>query len=64
MNPFLGESPSSSISDVDNLSNQGAMDKATFDKGSSRGAGNHIWNAANCASFARVLDFVSVPIST
>ncbi|XP_022959124.1 uncharacterized protein LOC111460215 isoform X1 [Cucurbita moschata] len=52
-----GESPSSSISDVDNLSNQGAMDKATFDKGSSRGAGSHIWNAANSASFARVLDF-------
>lgn len=53
-----GESPSSSASDVDNLSNHGAMDKATFDKGSSHGARNHIWNAGTCTSFGRVLNFV------
>ncbi|KAL0537969.1 hypothetical protein IC582_026963 [Cucumis melo] len=52
-----GESPSSSASDVDNLSNHGAMDKATFDRGSSLGARSQIWNAGTCTSFARVLNF-------
>ncbi|XP_038874610.1 cysteine-tryptophan domain-containing zinc finger protein 3-like isoform X2 [Benincasa hispida] len=52
-----GESPSSSASDVDNLSNYGAMDKATFEKGSSHGVRSQIWNAGTCSSFARVLNF-------
>lgn len=59
MNP-LGESPSSSASDVDNLSNQAAMDKASIDKvGGFRVAGSHIANAGSCTGFSRLLDFVS-----
>lgn len=59
MNP-LGESPSSSASDVDNLNNQAAMDKDTIDKvGGSHVAGNHIANAGSCTSFLWLLDSVS-----
>ncbi|KAK6913796.1 Zinc finger, CW-type, partial [Dillenia turbinata] len=55
-----GESPSSSVSDVDNLNNQGMVDKAAFSKGI--GGNNHLV-AKNRSSFLRLLDFTQDIIS-
>ncbi|TYI38858.1 hypothetical protein ES332_A02G058100v1 [Gossypium tomentosum] len=54
-----GESPSSSISDVDNnLNNQAIVDKASLAKGNaSYVAGTHALVARNRPSFGRLLDF-------
>ncbi|KAK9161507.1 hypothetical protein Syun_007848 [Stephania yunnanensis] len=54
-----GESPSSSASDVDNLNNQGVLDKAGLGKGtnSPHVAGNHVIVARNKPNFARLLNF-------
>lgn len=57
---FLGESPSSSASDVDNLNNQAALDKPNLLKGAaSHAVGNHIVAARNRPTITRLLDFVS-----
>lgn len=62
---FSGESPSSSASDIDNLNNQGTIDKIASAKGigSPHVAGNHVIAARNRPSFVRVLNFVS-PLSS
>ncbi|KAL0457379.1 UNVERIFIED_CONTAM: hypothetical protein Slati_1077100 [Sesamum latifolium] len=52
-----GESPSSSASDVDNLNNLAAADKATLSKGSGSHAGNHVIVPRNRPNFVRLLDF-------
>ncbi|KAK8548721.1 hypothetical protein V6N12_061627 [Hibiscus sabdariffa] len=54
-----GESPSSSVSDVDNnLNNQAIVDKAPLSKGNvSHVAGTHAVVARNRPSFSRLLDF-------
>ncbi|KAK4425823.1 hypothetical protein Salat_1776300 [Sesamum alatum] len=52
-----GESPSSSASDVDNLNNLAAADKATLSKGSGSHAGNHVLVPRNRPNFVRLLDF-------
>ncbi|KAJ1407623.1 Zinc finger, CW-type [Sesbania bispinosa] len=53
-----GESPSSSASDVDNLNNQVAMDKATLLKGANaHAAGNQVISARTRPSLVRLLDF-------
>ncbi|XP_061336743.1 cysteine-tryptophan domain-containing zinc finger protein 5-like [Gastrolobium bilobum] len=54
-----GESPSSSASDVDNLNNQAAMDKATLPKGTtgSQVAGNQAISAQTRSTLVRLLDF-------
>jgi hypothetical protein len=58
---FLGESPSSSASDVDNLNNQVAMDKATLPKGTNaQVAGRHVIYVRTRPSLVRLLDFVSL----
>jgi len=58
---FLGESPSSSASDVDNLNNQIAMDKATLPKGTNANvASNHVISVRTRPSLVRLLDFVSL----
>lgn len=58
---FLGESPSSSASDVDNLNNQVAMDKATLPKGTNANvASNHVISVRTRPSLVRLLDFVSL----
>ncbi|KAK6930129.1 Zinc finger, CW-type [Dillenia turbinata] len=55
-----GESPSSSISDVDNPNNQGMVDKAAFSKGI---GGNNLLVAKKSPSFLRLLDFTQDIIS-
>ncbi|XP_073226267.1 cysteine-tryptophan domain-containing zinc finger protein 3-like isoform X2 [Cicer arietinum] len=53
-----GESPSSSASDVDNLNNQVAMDKATLPKvTSAHVAGNQVISVRTRPSLLRLLDF-------
>ncbi|CAJ2661985.1 unnamed protein product [Trifolium pratense] len=53
-----GESPSSSASDVDNLNNQVAMDKATLPKGTNAHvAGSHVISVRTRPSLVRLLDF-------
>ncbi|XP_050920853.1 cysteine-tryptophan domain-containing zinc finger protein 3 isoform X2 [Lathyrus oleraceus] len=53
-----GESPSSSASDVDNLNNQVAMDKATLPKvTNAHAAGNHVISVRTRPSLVRLLDF-------
>ncbi|KAF6171668.1 hypothetical protein GIB67_042183 [Kingdonia uniflora] len=55
-----GESSSSSASDVDNLNNQGLLDKAPSAKGVSSPhiAGNHVIVAKNRPNFMRLLNFM------
>ncbi|KAK9040855.1 hypothetical protein V6N11_015991 [Hibiscus sabdariffa] len=55
----LGESPSSSASDVDNLNHPTTADKVAFPKGlsSPQVAGNHVISARNRPSFVRLLNF-------
>lgn len=56
----LGESPSSSASDVDNLNSQAPVDKGNLSKGTgSHVAGNQVNLARNRPNFVRLLDFVS-----
>lgn len=56
----LGESPSSSASDVDNLNNQMAVDKATFPRGTNTYvSGNQVISARTHPNLVRLLDFVS-----
>lgn len=59
--PFLGESPSSSASDVDNMNNIATMDKVSVTKGvnSPQVAGNHVIPARSRPNFTRLLNFVS-----
>ncbi|KAI8534274.1 hypothetical protein RHMOL_Rhmol10G0077500 [Rhododendron molle] len=52
-----GESPSSSVSDVDNLNNQAMVDKTAISKGLVPHAGNHVIIAHNQHNFLRLLDF-------
>ncbi|KAF5182169.1 Cw-type zinc finger [Thalictrum thalictroides] len=55
-----GESPSSSASDVDNLNNQGTVDKVALAKGvgSPHVAGNHVIAAQKRPNFVRALNFI------
>ncbi|KAL3029912.1 hypothetical protein AAZX31_03G191100 [Glycine max] len=55
----LGESPSSSASDVDNVNNSTAADKVTISKSvnSPQVAGNHVISARNRPNFVRLLNF-------
>lgn len=56
----VGESPSSSASDIDNLNIQVMMERATLSKGGATHiAGNHVLVAENRPNFVRLLDFVS-----
>ncbi|KAI3783147.1 hypothetical protein L2E82_13211 [Cichorium intybus] len=54
-----GESPSSSASDIDNLNNPAAIDKAALPKGANdpQIAGNHVIAARNKPNFLRILNF-------
>ncbi|KAK4418167.1 hypothetical protein Salat_2229400 [Sesamum alatum] len=54
-----GESPSSSASDVDNLNNQAAPDKAALAKvvGSPQVSGSHIITSRSRSGFLRILNF-------
>lgn len=58
----LGESPSSSASDVDNLNNPATMDKVALTKGanSPQVTGNHVIPSRNRPNFVRLLNFVSI----
>ncbi|KAJ6817108.1 uncharacterized protein M6B38_413230 [Iris pallida] len=60
-----GESPSSSASDVDNLNNQGALDKAASTKavGSPQIAGNYVIAARNRPHFMGLLNYTNDLIS-
>lgn len=55
----LGEFPSSSASDIDNLNNQTVTDKAAPSKASHVG-GKHVIVARNHPHLVRLLDFVSL----
>ena len=59
---LLGESPSSSASDVDNLINPATLDKVPLAKriSSRQVAGNHVIVAKNRPSFVQLLNFVSI----
>ncbi|KAI4317612.1 hypothetical protein L6164_025470 [Bauhinia variegata] len=59
-----GESPSSSVSDADNLNNQGAVDhRATLPRGTgTHVAGNQVISSRNRRSFVRLLDFADEAI--
>lgn len=60
LTPFLGESPSSSASDIDNLNNVGAVDRTTLTRGySTLAANNQVISAQNRPNIVRLLDFVS-----
>lgn len=61
---LLGESPSSSASDLDNLNHQATADKAASAKvvGSPQVSGSHIITSRNRASLLRVLNYVSMTI--
>ncbi|KAI3805933.1 hypothetical protein L1987_21821 [Smallanthus sonchifolius] len=56
---LIGESPSSSASasDLDNLNNPAAADKAALVKGVNQAAGTHVIAAKNKPNFTRILDF-------
>ncbi|PPD95512.1 hypothetical protein GOBAR_DD07448 [Gossypium barbadense] len=56
---LVGESPSSSASDVDNLNHPTAADKVAFPKGvnSPQVVGNHVISARNRPNFVRLLNF-------
>ncbi|ONK62974.1 uncharacterized protein A4U43_C07F10090 [Asparagus officinalis] len=56
-----GESPSSSASDIDNLNNQGALDKAALAKaaGSPQITGTHVIAARNRPAFSRLLTYTN-----
>lgn len=58
---LLGESPSSSASDVDNVNNSTAADKVTLPKSinSPQVAANHVIAARNRPNFVRLLNYVS-----
>lgn len=61
---FVGESPSSSASDIDNLHNTAANgDKAAQAKnsGSPQLAANLVISGRNRPNFSRLLSFVSLP---
>ncbi|KAA8521818.1 hypothetical protein F0562_012491 [Nyssa sinensis] len=61
--PFvIGESPSSSASDVDNLNNPTTVDKGVLAKGvsSPQVAGNYFTAARNRSNFVHLLNFVSI----
>lgn len=58
-NHVLGESPSSSASDVDNLYNQVTMDKTALLRGMTSNAANHVTIVQNRPSMIRLLQFVS-----
>ena len=56
----LGESPSSSASDIDNLNNLAVADKATLTRGSNTHVpSNQVISARNRPNIVRLLDFVS-----
>lgn len=57
-----GESPSSSASDVDNLTHQATADKAASAKvvGSPQVSGSQIVTSRNRSGLLRVLNFVSI----
>ena len=56
----LGESPSSSASDIDNLNNLAVVDKVTMTRGSNTHvANNQVISAQNRPNIVRLLDFVS-----
>lgn len=63
MLPFrlIGESPSSSASDIDNLNNPATADKAVIPKGvaSPQVAGNHVLTGRSRSSCMRLINFVS-----
>lgn len=58
---IIGESPFSSVSDVDNLNNPTMVDKAALAKvvGSPQVAGTHVVSARNGSSFMRLINLVS-----
>lgn len=56
----LGESPSSSASDIDNLNNQALVEKAFLSKSNGLHPGNHVIAPRNHPSIFRLLDFVSL----
>lgn len=57
---YLGESPSSSSSDVDNLNNKAMADRPSLPKGAApQVVGSNIIVGLKRPSFARLLDFVS-----
>ena len=60
---FVGESPSSSASDIDNLNNSANGDKAAQAKnsGSPQLAANLVIAGRNRPNFSRLLSFVSLP---
>lgn len=60
----IGESPFSSISDVDNLNNPTIVDKAASTKvvGSPQVAGTHVISARNGSSFTQLINLVSTHI--
>lgn len=59
----LGESPSSSVSDVDNLNNQALLGKNALAKGvSSQASGNHVLAAHHHHQVMQLLYYVSYPI--
>lgn len=59
---FVGESPSSSASDVDNLNNSTTVDKVAIAKGvtSPQVTANHVISGQNRTSYVRMLHFVSI----
>jgi len=58
--PFLGESPSSSASDIDNLNNLAAVDRSNLTRGyNTLVANNQVISAQNRPNIVRLLDFVS-----
>lgn len=61
---IIGESPFSSVSDVDNLNNPTIVDKAASAKvvGSPQVAGTHVISARNGSSFTRLINLVSTHI--
>lgn len=58
---FLGESPSSSASDVDDLNNQSTLGKVALGKGidTPQPASNHVIPASNRPNYERMLSYVS-----
>lgn len=57
---FAGESPSSSVSDIDNLNNQALVDKTSLSKSNGTHDGSNIVASRNRPNFARLFDFVSL----
>lgn len=55
----LGESPSSSASDLDSLYNQVTMDKTALFRGMASNAANHVTIVQNRPTIIRLLQFVS-----